>query len=169
MRRMFSEKQVISLVKEGMKAEDLVVKSLNIKEPVATYNFEPYDLGGRTLTDRYSKAILTSGLLLLIFNYVLTNDTEASQSQANMVFTLTLPDEIADKIICFNGEKLSDPFTASVQVASMPCTYGQYLTTWATRGISKVDKNKLAITLMCPALNAGVSEQFTARTWFSLI
>lgn len=168
MRRMYSESELKRLISEHIANSDVIAKSLNIKEPVAVYDFEAYDLAGRTLTDRYSKAILSSGLLLLVFNYVLTNNTGESQSQANMVFTLTLPDEIAEKIICFNGEKLSDPFTESVQVANIGCSYGQYLTTWATRGISKVAKNKLGITIVCPALNTGISEQFTARQWLSL-
>ena len=116
MRRMFSEKQIISLVKEAVKNEDLLVKSLDIKEPVAVFDVTPYALEGRTLTERYNKAILTSGLLLIVLNYVLKNETASAQAQANITFRVSVPEEVGDKIICFNGEKLSDPYVASQQI-----------------------------------------------------
>ena len=168
MRRMYSKNELRNETLDLLSKESVRIKSLNLDEPYKSFDLTPVELSGRTLTVRYNKVIVSSGILFIIVNYVLKNETEETLPQANIVFSFDVPSEIGDKIICFNGEKVSDNFTSGQQIASFEVVYGQYLTNQANRGISKTAKNKIAITLLCPQQNAGVSEQFTGRQWLAL-
>ena len=153
----------------NLEVEGYIKGKLNTLEPYKTYDLTPSPtVGSRTFTNIYSKAIVSGGLLLLLANFRLANETEAIISAENISLILEVDDEIGDKIYCLNGEKLSDNYTSRQDIATMGVTSGIYLNSYNVRPISKIGKNKLEIVIYVPQLAVNDDIPFSGRQFLSL-
>ena len=170
MRRMYSINELTELIRKNLLSGefDIIGNTISPKHPSKEYEITADILGDRTLNLIYNKAFVSAGLLFIILNFTLKNETESSISASNVSFVFEVDEEVGDKIYCLDGEKLSDDYTTTKQISAFTCVYGQYLNNLATNSISKVAKNKIKIFVPVQTLSAGASEQFTGRQYLSL-
>ena len=176
MRRMFSEKQIKRMVAEApqevleaLQNQDLKVKTVEQSEPYKSFDtsfIAPPT--GIEMTERYCKVIVVNNILYIIGSFTATNTTESSIAFPSPAFEFEVDDEVGSKIICVNGEKVSDTYTAEAQICSIIVSYDNNFTSSASRKIVKTGKNKIKVYFAGGSIAAAGTEQYHGRQWISL-
>ena len=176
MRRMYSESELRKLIQnspaeiiEALKNQDVVVKTIEQSVPNKEFDINFRQVPeGITMTKRYCKALVINNLLLICISCTATNTTEASISYPSPQLEIEVDEEVGDKIICVNGEKLSDSYTSDFIIGAITAFYGDNFTNNSSRKIDKVGKNKFRVFLAGTSVGAGATEQYFARQMLSL-
>ena len=194
MRRMYSQNQIKEMIKESpsevveaLKGQDINVngitskgiattgaitgKSLDITNPAKSFNLVLSNIPeGLSINERFMKAHVSCGLLLIIASFTATNNTESSISFTSPQIDFEVDNATGDKIICANGDKLSDEMVGSeIIIANMISSYGSNFTMFNSRKITKVGKNQVRLFLSGASVGAGATEQYIGRQWLSLM
>ena len=175
MRRMFSQKQIEEMISsnpekvlEALQNQDLEVKSISANSPVKEFELTIGSITGMTFEKRYAKAFVSGGILYIIASIVGTNNTEATITASSIDLTFEVDDEVGDKIICVNGEKLSAPYTSNVQICEILSSTGSNFNVVNSRKVDKTAQNKIRLYLAGGNVSAGATEQFIGRQWIAL-
>ena len=117
MRRMFSEKQIKSLVNEGIESEEI-----KLYEDMDISDIMTIDKGGLDLvvTKGYCSMKKTAeNELYLVVNLNIANETESAISLSNnLSVILTLPDSIAEKIIDVDGTSVKEAVANNIPISA---------------------------------------------------
>ena len=121
MRRMYSENQLVNVLEN----KDVVAKTLKQKQAnwdiSEDFGTSPTLATGLTYTKSYSAFKEINGVIYVVLNYTIENTTE-SAINCNFIKYLMLSDEIAERIIDFDGKSAKESNIANI--CSVLCMYG---------------------------------------------
>ena len=111
MRKMYSEKQIKEMIAqspdkvlEALQGQDLKVKTLEQSEANESLQLSVSGLNGLTLDENsFYKAKIINGILWIIAQLKVSNDTESAISATNISLEATIPEKYAVKIFKTDG------------------------------------------------------------------
>lgn len=140
------------------------LKDSNGNELVSQEEFDIViqDESGLTINKVYAKAKRHGNLLILVGAITIANETEAQIARHNIGFDISLSDEIASKIIAYNGNPISTQETSPYPyVCAVHFTYGTGFSSGKDGHFySNSRKNAMSVLFDCDAINAGVSNYY---------
>ena len=185
MRRMFSEKQIATIIANAISGgllSDIDVKAKTLEQNTANWNLPITTFGKFGTLDAevlFARVQKINQELEIVVSLKYTNNTESSISAYNVSKALDLPDEIAEKIIDFVGNSVKASSTgvyiaSSSAWASKRSTPNTAYVTGAPRLIlsNESGAGKMAILLASPSsmvLPAGESLYIEGRIQLTLI
>ena len=188
MRRMFSKKQIERMVAENpaavleaLKGQDIKAKTLEQTHPNWAYDvssIEPVAPTGFTATNIFSRLQIINQELEIIFSFSVTNTTEATSSPANIQLgDITIPEEIAERIIDAKGDKVSVNSSlvavAGTRMVSSTSTPENTTVFSAQNGILNISHSGENIILIAGyslgAIAAGATHTYSGRIQLTLL
>lgn len=155
---------------DGISATDEpVFKSVGVRQAQVQLEFEATNLGGRTFTARYCKALVSAGIMYVIISAEIKNETAETIASGNIQVRIrNIPSYIGSKIVCVNGALVSDETTGNPQICGITLRRGNTFSTIAQQYLFKGAQNGIDMNVQVSSLNAGNSEQVEGRTFILL-
>ena len=164
MRRMYSEEQIRRFISSSSKeVNNAIVNNALVIDKKAV------SVGDRTLVDNYNKVIINAGIMLLITNFELKNETESDIAGTNCTITFDIPEEFSDKIFCLDGEKLSATYTSYKKILAYEGQYGNNLQSGIRFDVFKSAKNQIKVQFTPGTMAANSSAYYDGRIFMAVI
>lgn len=186
MRRMYSLAQIQAIValmaKEGkldFSDVDLKVKTIKQSQPNWSLDISEIPLDGLPegieYSPIYARLEQVGNLLYIVWCYTLENKTEEAITVGNPDMTITLPENIAEKIFDFAGnsakESSNSPISADVAFRgdnSYPNSLNRVVANYTLNNLTQANKIKLYV-FGWTSINAGVKQIACFRTFLTLL
>ena len=171
MRRMFSEKQIKSIIQESINNNEFSFDAHNLN--IVSEEWKAYASGVETsditIENIYTNISMVAGVLYLVANIKITNTSESGISYPYIDKVIEVEKDIADKIFDLSGKKVSETptygtgITAEVGVkASSPDLIG--ISNYSFQVINSTQANKFSIRFReIPSISAGASLYLMGR------
>ena len=121
MRRMYSEKQLTSVIQENIANNELNFNSQNLE--ITSEEWKAYSGGVEssdfTIEDIYTNISLVAGVLYLVANIKLTNTSASAISYPYFDKLVEIDKEIGDKIYDLNGKKVSESIAQATGITAV--------------------------------------------------
>ena len=174
MRRMYSKQELEKTILEYTNKE---IESGNIdldKAPTKSFDMSFINLGGRTIVNSYSKAVVYHGLLFIVFNFYINNETEATISGSSIGVDFILDEDTAKKVYDFDGISVDEanPGSQYQMICSVPFGRGQYGNDTQTANLVRAGSSyprQLRLNVSIGNLSAGASHKVSGRTFILLV
>lgn len=140
MRRMYSRQELVNIIKENLENGSLDIKAKTLEQSKANeeLTLSISGLNGLTLDEKsYYKAEIINGVLWLIAQVKVSNNTESAISATNINFACIVPSKYAKKIYKTDGYTIDE--------------YVSGQDTLIARDIGLADQNVKPVTITCTA------------------